>query len=100
MAPIVHADSAGPLARCAVTHGTDAMELVDLLVADEEWVRREFDAIVAAGWGGMDPPCPARRQGAHWPRRPGSDHRPTPVRRSSDLLAEARAPAQQRGPPR
>ena len=49
MSPSPPAARTGPRVGCAVTHDTEAVELVDLLVADEEWVRREFDAIVAAG---------------------------------------------------
>jgi hypothetical protein len=97
MAPTPH--TAGSATRCAVTHGTETVEFADLLVADDEWVRREFDAIVAAGWGGVAPPRPAPEQGAHWPRRPGFDARPTPGRRPRELLTGAGGPAHQRGPP-
>ena len=99
MAPRPHADITGSTAACPVTPGTEAGEFVDLLVADDEWVRREFDAIVAAGWGDVYPPCPASRQGAQWPRRPGSDVRPAPVHALSALLLGTDAEAHQRGPP-
>src|SRR6188472_3291892 len=99
MAPTPDIDLTGSAARCAVTHGTEAADFVDLLFADDEWVRAEFDAIVAAGWGGVGPPCPASAQGTHWPRRPGPHRRPTPVRRPRRLLSGAAAPAHQRGPP-
>ena len=50
MAAMQHAGFLDSAARCAVTHGTEAAaEFADLLVADDEWVRREFDAIVATG---------------------------------------------------
>jgi len=99
MATRPHADITDPTVRCAVTHGTEAMEFVDVLVADDDWVRGEFEAIVAAGWGGVVPPCPAPRQGPHWPRRPGYDHRPTPVQPMRELLTADPAPTRQRGPP-
>jgi hypothetical protein len=42
-------------------------ELVDLLCADEEWLRAEFDALVAASWGRGRPEPPSRgaSPGAH-----------------------------------
>jgi len=87
-------------ARAAVTHGTPTVEeWVDLLVADDDWVRREFEEIVAAGWGGEVPPPPAPHQGARRPRRPGYDARPAPVHQPTDLLAENEARGRQRGPP-
>ena len=89
----------GSPARCAVTHGSGSREFIDLIAADEDWVRQEFDAIVAAGWGGTVPPCPVPNQGAHWPRRPGYDDRPTPVRRLSQVWLAALPVLRQRGPP-
>ncbi len=83
----------------AVTHDTIAAELVDLLVADDEWVRREFDVLVAAGWSSEVPPRPAPEQGARWPRRPGYEHCPTPVRHLREPLHLARATTHPRGPP-
>lgn len=47
-----------PAAGCTVTHDTAAVDLRDLLVADDEWVRDEIDAIVEAGWGRRRPPVP------------------------------------------
>jgi hypothetical protein len=47
---------------CAVTHGIADTEFVDLLLADDEWVRREFDAVVAAGWDGAVPTGPPRHR--------------------------------------
>jgi len=100
MAPSTPADGVAPAADLAASRSTEAVEFADLLVGDDEWVRREFDAIVAAGWGGAPPPCPAPPQGAHWPRRPGYGDRPTPATRPNDRLAWGAAPARQRGPPR
>ena len=91
-------------AQGAVTHDTPTLEKtleswVDLLVADDEWVRREFEDIVAAGWGGAVPPRPAPIQGSHRPRRPRYDDRPTPVHPPVQPSPEGSALARQRGPP-
>src|ERR1700710_332489 len=99
MAPNRSAYFAGSAARCAVTHGTEAEEFADLLVADDEWVRREFEAIVAAGWGGVVPPCPAPSQGARRPRRPRYDDRLTPGPRLHGVDTGRMATTRQRGPP-
>lgn len=88
------------IAGSAVTHDVEAVEFIDLLVADDEWVRSEFEAIVDAGWGGAVPPCPPPDQGAREPRRHRCDGRPTPVQGPHELLARGAAPARQRGPPR
>jgi hypothetical protein len=70
-----------PVTPGAVAHGA-AMEAawIDLVVADDEWVRREFDELVAHGWGGGSATRPPTRRGAHGPRRrrprPGSARRP------------------------
>ena len=45
---------AGPRVPRAVTHGAQATSTeawLDLVVAEDDWVRREFEEIVAAGWG-------------------------------------------------
>ncbi len=88
----------------AVTHGTPTQEpalesWVDLLLADEEWVRREFEDIVAAGWGGAVPPSPAPIQGTRWPRRPGHDDRPTPVHPPKQTHLDDHTQPCQRAPP-
>jgi hypothetical protein len=88
----------------AVTHGTPPLDKtpeswVDLLLADEEWVRREFEDIVAAGWGGAVPPSPAPFQGSHRPRRPRYDDRPTPGFPPEQRHLEDGARPHQRGPP-
>ena len=91
-------------APAAVTNRTPTLEAtleswVDLLLADEEWVRREFEDIVAAGWGGAVPPRPAPIQGSHRPRRPRYDDRPTPGFPPEQRHLEDRAWPHQRGPP-
>jgi len=89
----------GSEATSAVTHRTDTAEFIELLLADEEWVADEFDAIVGASWGGVPPPRPAPRQGTHWPRRPGSDDRPTPAQPPQEQPKGGNGSAHQRGPP-
>jgi len=99
MAPSPPGRVAGPPTRCAVTHGAGSKEFVDLIAAHDDWVRREFEAIVEAEWGGVVPRCPGLKQGAHWPRRPGYDDRPTSVRCSSEPLTGTRPVVNQRSPP-
>ncbi len=98
----------GAGARCAVTHGTPTRDTtwrttleswVDLLLTDEEWVRREFEDIVAAGWGDAVPPSPAPIQGSQRPRRPGYDDRPTPGHPPKQTHLEDHAQPCQRAPP-
>jgi hypothetical protein len=94
------ASSSLTIARAAVTHGTPTVEAwVDLLVADDDWVRREFEEIVAAGWGGEAPPPPAPHRGARRPRPNGDDARPEPVRQPTDVLNGDEVSGRQRGPP-
>ena len=99
MTPSTDRDEAGCPARCAVAEGIEAVDLVDLLIGDEEWVQLEFDAIVAAGWGGAVPPGPASSRESHWPRRAGRHAPPTPVPHPPAPLPGGTAPARQRGPP-
>jgi len=87
-------------ARAAVTQGTPTVDAwVDLLVADDDWVRREFEEIVAAGWGGQIPPPPAPRQSARRPRPPGPVARPASVPEATDFLEGDEGGGRQRGPP-
>jgi hypothetical protein len=79
---------------------TAAPEFADLLVADDEWVEREFEALVAFGWDDVDPPtCPASPQGALRPRRPRGDAVRRPVRQGRGQRSAATAWAHERGPP-
>jgi hypothetical protein len=59
-------------------------ELVDLVCADEQWLREEFDAIVAREWA-VEPPAPPPRGAAQQPdpppRRPATCDVPPPRRR-------------------
>jgi hypothetical protein len=99
MATVLDSDVTGSAAKCAVTHGISRAEFMDVLVADDQWVREEFDALIAAGWGDGVPPGPESLQGSRWPRRPGYDHRSTPVPRPDEPTRDERSPSHQRGPP-
>jgi hypothetical protein len=74
--------------------GIDAF--LDVVCGDEDWVRAEFDAIVAANWPGAEPPEPPvpspgpRRT----PRRATGRPRPVP-----GIPPNGPAPARQRAPP-
>ncbi|MER6798957.1 hypothetical protein [Amycolatopsis mediterranei] len=68
----------------------------ELVLAEPEWVRAEFDAIVAANFGPPPPPVPAAR------RRPGVP-RPVagrPRRRPGARLLAGKCPRRERAPPR
>ena len=65
----------------AVTHGTTGdASWIDIVLADDEWVRREFDELIAEGWGGSGALHPPTKHGAHEPRRSTPRHRPTQQR--------------------
>ena len=87
------------VAHSAATRDTVLESWVDLLVADDEWVRQEFEDIVAAGWGSGVPPSPPTIQRSERPRRRGYDHRPTPGLRPEQTHVGASARPCQRGPP-
>ena len=72
---------------------------MDLLVAEDDWVRREFDDIVAAEWGGSGPTSPRTQKGAHEPRRSGPRSRPSHDDDLLELVVSATRWAHQRGPP-
>ena len=89
----------GSASGCAVTHGTAEMEFVDLLIADDAWVRQEFDALVAAGWDGAVPIGPDDARRARWPRRPGHAECLASVRRPDELRRGTRPTTHSRAPP-
>jgi hypothetical protein len=73
---------------------------IDIVLADDEWVRREFDELIAYGWGGSGAAHPPTRQGAHEPRRSTPRPRPThrcPAAAPAPTLGSRRTPA--RAPP-
>lgn len=110
-----HVNPTIEVGRGAVTHDTALTESgltesgltgsrladswIELVVAEEEWVRREFDEIVAAGWDGPGPPCPDTTQGTHEPRRRGPRGRPTRPHPSLDRTRPHSGRARERGPP-
>jgi hypothetical protein len=57
------------------TRSTDE-QFLDLLLADEDLLRAEFDAIIAAEWPGQPPDRPGR--GTQAERRPGGTRRRRP----------------------
>src|SRR5690349_25060907 len=67
----------------AVAHDTSAGTAwiddtwLDLVLAEEDWVRREFDELIARGWGGRGLSRPPTSRGAHEPRRPTPRYGPT-----------------------
>jgi hypothetical protein len=99
MATVLGTDVTVPAANRAGTHDTRPVEFADVLMADDQWVREEFDALIAAGWGDDVPPGPEPLQGSRWPRRPGYEHRPTPLPRPNEPRRDKVAPSHQRGPP-
>ena len=50
MATVLETDVPVPAASRAGTHDTRPVEFADVLMADDQWVREEFDALIAAGW--------------------------------------------------
>jgi hypothetical protein len=101
------ATTADPGLPGAVTHSTSADTTwidrwVELVLAEEDWVRREFDELIAYGWGGSGPSLPPTSQGTHQPRRPTPRHGPTRHRSPVDnglIALDATAPERSRGPP-
>jgi hypothetical protein len=61
-----------------VTHCPSAeASWIEIVLADDEWVRREFDELIAHGWGGSGASPPPTSRGAHQPRRSTPRDRPT-----------------------
>jgi|tagenome__1003787_1003787.scaffolds.fasta_scaffold18044690_2 hypothetical protein len=75
---------------------TDA-SWIDIVLADDEWVRREFDELIAHGWGGSGTLHPPTKQGADEPRRSTPQHRPA---RQQFAGTSGPAPASSRTPAR
>jgi hypothetical protein len=77
--------------------GTERDTFLAVVLADEDWLREEFDAIVQASWGppptrpgtpARPAPAPGRRQVA------GREDRPLPPGRRVSAM-----PARERSPP-
>jgi len=73
---------------------------LDLVCSDEEWLRAEFDAMVAAEWGSVQRPPPRPDSPTPPPRPPGcSTVEARPIRPAGRERALVRRVARQRGPP-
>jgi hypothetical protein len=76
-------------------------EFLALICADEELLRAEFDALIAATWGQPRQPARPRRAGRPTPPPPGGPNRefarPARMRAQHDPGAEGRT--RQRAPP-
>lgn len=55
MAPSIVSEVRPHAVEVAVTHATVTGDFVELVLADDELARGEFEAMVAAGWGGHAP---------------------------------------------
>jgi len=85
-----------------VTHGalaTSAEAWLDLVVSEDDWVRREFDEIVAAGWGAEVPTEPPTARGGGRPRRPRRHRRRWVVPEPETSAPRTPTGACERGPP-
>ncbi|MGW3961734.1 hypothetical protein ACWED2_18065 [Amycolatopsis sp. NPDC005003] len=80
------------IARSAAADG-----FTELVLADPEWVRAEFDAIVTANFD-PPPPVPAARRRGAGPRPPAVVG--LPRRRPGVRLLAAKCPRRERSPPR
>jgi hypothetical protein len=102
-----------PLTSLGPGHAREIHEqFVDLVCADLDLMRAEFDAIVEAGWGGDDsPPQPGQAQDTHVPEqsRHGPDSPDRSGRRSvarttaaptSSIRRRPRSPPRRSTPPR
>lgn len=75
----------------------------DLICADPQWLRAEFDALIAASFGpppAQPPAAPPRippRRGPWWPHSPAPRDRPFPA--IPLLAATTPATGRQRSPP-
>jgi hypothetical protein len=70
-------DGVGPAERV----DTVDEEFLALVCSDSEWLRAEFDAIIAAAWSSPPPACPGNGQAATQPEKAvGSTSPAGPVR--------------------
>ena len=93
---------AGPGVPRAVTHGAQATSTeawLDLVVAEDDWVRREFEEVVAAGWDGEVPTEPPTARGGGRPQRPRRHRRRWLVSEPATNAPRPPAGACERGPP-
>ena len=74
----------------------------ELICADAQWLREEFDALIAASFGqppAAPPPAPPRVPPPRGHTGPPSQHRPRPRRPSVTFAATTPAHRRQRSPP-
>lgn len=90
----------GELLGPSATREAWSADFADLLVADDEWLRREFDALVAAGWGGATPPSGTPPRQVRWPHGAVHDRYPEPIGIPGRPSSSRRGLARQRAPPR
>src|SRR3989442_14469384 len=83
-------------------HTTAASEFTELVCADADWLRAEFDAIMAANFGILPPSAPRLRPGWTGPQRPSWPPSAPSVAggRFSGVLPAARGGRWPRSPPR
>jgi len=75
-------------------------QFLDLLLADEELLRAEFDAIIAAEWPGPPPNLPHRRVGGEpGPREERRHPAPATAARGVGRRSRGEGSARQRSPP-
>jgi hypothetical protein len=82
-----------------MTATRESADFLALVCADEDWLRAEFDEIVAASWGSAPPPRPRPRPQGRPPAGPdpgaAAPDPPAPtgrVERNAELRARQRAP--------
>ena len=93
---------AGPGVPRAVTHGAQATSTeawLDLVVAEDDWVRREFEEVVAAGWDGEVPSEQPTARGNGRPQGPQRHRRRWLVSEPATNAPRPPAGARERGPP-
>ena len=88
--------------RCgggAATGSGTVEEFLELLLADGELLRAEFDAIIAAEWPGPPPSQPHRRVCGRPAHRPWRRHQLPPTRVPRPERGAHEGAARQRSPP-
>lgn len=99
MAPRSVSEVPPQVVEVAVTHATTMSDFVELVLADDDLARGEFEALVAAGWGGNAPRWPTSQEPAWWPPEPAMTPGTETGCGPRDPLAADGVVAHQRGPP-
>ena len=74
----------------------------ELICADAQWLREEFDALISASFGqppAAPPPAPPRVPSSPGRTGPPSQHRPRPCLRAVTLPVNTPGHRRQRSPP-